>query len=229
MKTSAVTIISLGGSTIVPDVPSGEFVRSFTDLIKERVKSGRRFVIVCGGGKTSRNYHKALKDSGNTDNDDADWIGIYATHLNAELIRLALGKLAHPNVVKDPTKKIPWKTTVLIAGGWKPGRSTDYDAVLLAKMFGAKNLVNVSNIDYVYTADPKKNPSARPIPKMTWSELIAMLPDSWSPNLSSPFDPIAARLASKLKLSVSIVNGALQDDVAHAIDELPFRGTIITT
>ncbi len=223
-----VTIISLGGSTIAPDIPNGEFVRSFVELIKERAAKGRRFVIVCGGGKTSRNYHKALAEAGNTNADDADWIGIYATHLNAELIRLALGKLAHPVIVKDPTKKVPWKSKVLIAGGWKPGRSTDYDAVLLAKMFGAKQLVNVSNIDYVYTADPKKDPNARSLPQMTWEELIAMLPSKWSPNLSSPFDPIAARLASKLRLSASVVNGDSLADVARAIDEMPFRGTTIT-
>jgi uridylate kinase len=228
-KKLPVTIISLGGSTIVPDLPNGEFVRSFAELIRERVKKGRRFVIVTGGGRTSRNYHKALQDSGNTNSDDADWIGIFATRLNAELIRLSLGKLAHVDVVKDPTKKVVWKTPVLIAGGWKPGRSTDYDAVLLAKMFGAKQMVNVSNIDYVYTADPKKDPNARSLPQITWKDLIAMLPSKWSPNLSSPFDPIAARLASKLKLSVSIVNGALLADVARAIDEMPFRGTTITS
>ncbi len=227
-KNGTITVISLGGSTIAPDVPNGEFIRSFVSLIKERTAKGRRIVIVCGGGKTSRNYHKALTESGNTNSDDADWIGIYATHLNAELIRLTLGKLAHPTIVKDPTKKVPWKSKVLVAGGWKPGRSTDYDAVLLAKMFGAKHMVNVSNIDYVYTADPKKDPGARALPQMTWKELIAMLPSKWSPNLSSPFDPVAARLASKLKLSASIVNGALLADVARAIDEMPFRGTVIT-
>jgi uridylate kinase len=80
----------------------------------------------------------------------------------------------------------------------------------------------------VYTADPKKDQNARALPQITWKELIAMLPSKWSPNLSSPFDPIAARLASKLKLSASIVNGALLADVARAIDEMPFRGTTIT-
>lgn len=204
-------------------------MRSFVDLIEERTRKGRRFIIVTGGGKTSRNYHKALRDTGNVDSDDADWMGIYATHLNAELLRLSLGKLAHPLIVKDPTKKVPWKSKVLVAGGWKPGRSTDYDAVLLAKMFGAKRLVNVSNIDYVYTADPKKDQNARSLPQMTWNELIAMLPEKWSPNLSSPFDPIAARLAQKQKLSVAIVNGSLLADVARAIDDMPFRGTTITT
>lgn len=228
MEKDNVTVISLGGSTIVPDVPNGEFIRSFVSLIEERARKGRRFIIVTGGGRTSRNYHKALQDTGNSNADDADWIGIYATHLNAELVRLSFGKLAHPVIVKDPTKRPTWKSKVLIAGGWKPGRSTDYDAVLLAKMFKAKRLVNVSNIDYVYTADPKKDANARSLPQMTWQDLIEMLPEKWSPNLSSPFDPVAARLARKQKLSVAIVNGSLLADVQRAIDDLPFRGTTIT-
>jgi uridylate kinase len=223
-----VTVISLGGSTVVPEVPEGGFVKNFCDLIRERVKAGRRFVIVVGGGRTSRNYHKALQDAGNSNSDDNDWIGIYATHLNAELVRLALGPLAHPDIVKDPTKKVSWKSEVLVGGGWKPGRSTDYDAVLLAEMFGAKSLINVSNIDYVYTADPKKDPGAKPIEKISWADLIAMLPAEWSPNLSAPFDPIAARLAETQKLSVSIVNGSSLQNVSLALDGAAFKGTVIT-
>jgi uridylate kinase len=130
--------------------------------------------------------------------------------------------------VKDPTKKVSWKSEVLVGGGWKPGRSTDYDAVLLAEMFGAKSLINVSNIDYVYTADPKKDPGAKPIEKISWADLIAMLPAEWSPNLSAPFDPIAARLAETQKLSVSIVNGSSLQNVSLALDGAAFKGTVIT-
>jgi uridylate kinase len=229
MKKGAVTVISLGGSVVTPDAPNGAFVRSFVSIIRERAKGGRRFIVVVGGGKTARNYSSALREAGNESARDADWIGIHATHLNAELLRLALGKLAHPAVIKDPTKRVLWKTPVLLAGGWKPGRSTDYDAVLLAKMFDAKDLINISNIDYVYTADPKKDPNARAMPHTSWKELIAMLPEKWEPGLSAPFDPVAARLAEKQKLTVAVVNGGSLADVTRALDGLPFRGTTITS
>lgn len=222
-----VTVISLGGSVIAPEGPNGPFVKSFVDAVKERVAQGKRFVIVTGGGRTARNYFQALQATGNTNSDDGDWIGIYATHLNAQLVRLALGEIAHPEINTDPNKRMNWKSDVLIAGGWMPGRSTDYDAILLAKMYGAKSVVNVSNIDYVYTADPKKDATAQPIPKITWTQLIAMLPLKWSPSISAPFDPIAAREAQKLKLSVSIVNGANLANVLSAIDGKEFQGTVI--
>ena len=213
---------------IIPDTVNAQFVKVFTELIKERVSGGRRFVIVAGGGKTARTYQAGLKEIGLTDPKALDWIGIYATNLNAEVLRLTFGELAHPEVLKNPEKRVNWKTPILVGGGGIPGWSTDYDAILLAKMYGADSAINISNIDYVYTADPKKDPAAKPIPQITWTQLIPMLPREWSPGLSSPFDPIAARMAQKLNLKVSIVNGASLDNVAQAIDGLPFRGTVIT-
>lgn len=213
---------------IIPDTVNAEFVKSFLAVVEERIKVGRRFVVVAGGGKTARVYQAGLKEIGITDPKALDWIGIYATHLNAEVLRLSFGTTAHPDILKDPEKKVPWKTPVLVAGGGFPGWSTDYDAIVLAERYGADTVVNISNIDYVYTADPKKDPNARPIPQITWTDLITMLPDKWVPGLSSPFDPVAARKAQKLKLTVSIVNGQSMADISRALDGLPFRGTVIT-
>ncbi len=224
-----VTVISLGGSVLAPEGPDAPFIKAFVEAIQERVKGGKRFVIVTGGGRTARNYFQALQAIGNDNPSDGDWIGIYATHLNAQLVRLAFGSSAHPEINTDPTKKMNWNSPVLIAGGWVPGRSTDYDAILLAKMYGAKNVVNVSNIDYVYTADPKKDPLAQPIPKISWTQLIAMLPAEWSPSISAPFDPIAAREAQKRNISVSIVNGTDLKNTLASIDGQEFKGTIIAS
>jgi len=65
-------------------------------------------------------------------------------------------------IADDPNKKLPMKKSVLIgAGGWKPGRSSDDFSVRLAKMYGAKTIINLSNIDFVYTKDPRKHPDAK--------------------------------------------------------------------
>jgi uridylate kinase len=220
-----VTVISLGGSAIIPEMPNGPFIKAFVEAIKERVAAGRRFVVVTGGGGTNRHYLQALRSVRDVTPEEADWMGIYVSRLNGELVRLSFGAMAHPEINIDPTKKMNWKESVLLAAGWMPGRSTDYDAILLAKMYGAKNVVNVSNIDYVYTADPKTDPSAKPIPQMTWTQLIAMLPKEWTPRLSAPFDPIAAREAEEQKISVSIVNASDLQNVLSAIDGKEFKGT----
>ena len=226
-KTKEITVISLGGSMIAPDLPDPAFVKAFVGLIAERAKKGRRFIIVTGGGRTCRNYQNALAQIRNVSSDENDWMGIYTTHFNAQFMRLAFGALAHKEVATSYRKKIAFKTPVLVGGGEVPGHSTDYDAVLLAKMFGAKHVVNISNTDFVYTADPRKYAGAQPLPRLSWDEYLALLPKKWTPGLSSPFDMHAAALAKKAKLTVSIVNGGKMKEVANALDNKTFQGSII--
>lgn len=49
-----------------------------------------------------------------------------------------------------------FKEKILIAGGWKPGFSTDYDAVLLTKTYGFDMIINLTTIDMFMKKDPNK-------------------------------------------------------------------------
>lgn len=213
---------------LAPDLPDPVFTKAFVELIRERTAEGRRFIIVTGGGKTCRNYQNALAAVRPVTSDENDWMGIYTTHFNAQFLRLALGDLAHKEVATSYGKEIIFTEPVLVGGGEMPGHSTDYDAVLLAKMFGAKHVVNISNTDYVYTADPRKVPDATPLPKLSWDEYLGLLPKEWTPGLSSPFDMHASTLAKEAGLTVSIVNGAKLAEVAKAIDAQEFKGSVIS-
>src|SRR5262249_5272089 len=143
---------------------------------------------------------------------EADWLGIRATRTNAHLLHTLFAAHAPKEIVEDPTKSVNRKYPVIVAGGWKPGWSTDYCAVMAAKKTGAKKMVNFSNIDYVYTADPHKDPNATKIEKTSWAEFRKLIPEKWDPGLSSPFDPVAAKEAEKLKLEVVVMNGAKLDE-----------------
>ncbi len=200
-------IISLGGSIMVPDGVDAPFLKAFTGLIKEKVADGYRFVIITGGGKICRMYQNALKEFADPSSDDLDWLGIHVTRLNANLLRLAFGKLAHGEVVTDPTSVPKTDRPIIIGAGWKPGWSTDYDAIVIAGILGAHRVVNLSNIDYVYTEDPRKNPNAQAIHDSTWADFRALLPEKWDPGLSAPFDPVAAAEAQNLRLELAIMNG----------------------
>ncbi|TAJ14575.1 UMP kinase [Patescibacteria group bacterium] len=226
-KKAPVTVISLGGSMIVPNLPDPKFVKEFVEVIKARVKKGRRFIIVAGGGKVCRNYQDALTEIRKISSDENDWMGIYSTHFNAQFMRLAFGTLAEKEIAIRFGKKINFKKSVLVAAGELPGHSTDFDAVLLAKMFGGNHVVNISNIDFVYTADPRKDKNAKAIPKLNWKEYLALLPKKWTPGFSSPFDMKAAEIARKAGLTVSIVNGRSFDDIKNALDQKEFRGSTI--
>ncbi|KKU48321.1 hypothetical protein A3H10_05145 [Candidatus Uhrbacteria bacterium RIFCSPLOWO2_12_FULL_46_10] len=220
------TIISLGGAIIVPDDIDVRFLRKFRALIKSF--KDRRFVIICGGGGTNRRYNAAALALGRPTNDDLDWIGIRALKLNAELVRTMFGKAAYQKVVDHPNElKRPPKEKIIVAAAFAPGRSSDYDAVLWAKRFRSKKIINLSNVPHVYTADPKKNKSARPVKEMRWSDYRKIVGTKWLPRLSTPFDPIASTLAAKLKLTVLVLDGRNLKNVRRAILGRRFIGSII--
>jgi len=228
-ETKSPIVISVGGSLLVPDAIDSNFLSSLKSLVEEGVKNGNRFVIVCGGGKTARRYQDAGKLVSKLRTADVDWLGIHATRLNAQLVKSIFLPKVEEVIVNDPfDKKIKFTKPILIAAGWKPGFSTDFDAVCLAKRYKAKKLINLSNIDYVYTADPRTNPTATKIEKISWKEFRRLIPKKWDPGLSSPFDPIASKEAEKNGLSVAIINGDKLDAISKFINGEEFIGTLIS-
>jgi len=206
-----IIILSLGGSIIVPDDVDTAFLKRFRDYINQRTKQGYRFVIMCGGGKTCRNYISAAKkliSHNKTQKDAMDWIGIKSTLLNAELVKTIFGKSAFDDVIHTPSSRIKKiRQNVVVAGGWKPGFSSDYDAVLYAKLFGSDTVINLTNVDYVYTKDPEKFKDAAPIKKMSWQDYLRMIGTEFKAGGNYPFDPLASKLALRHKITVYTVNG----------------------
>ena len=221
-------VLSLGGSLIVPKAGiDWKFLKKFRALIKEKIQAGQKFIIIAGGGTTCRNYQAAANRVVKLQPVDVDWLGIHASRLNAHLLRTIFFDLAHFEVVKDPTRKIKTNAKIIIGSGWKPGWSTDYDAVMLAKTYGAKEVANLSNIDYVYNKDPKIYKDAKKITKIAWPDFRKIVGDKWIPGLSKPFDPIASKLAAELGLKVIIMNGKKLKNLAKCLRGEKFQGTII--
>ncbi len=216
-------VLSLGGSIIVPDAVDVEFLKGFKELILKH--SDTRFVIVCGGGMTARKYQGAAKDL-SASQDNLDWIGVKATWLNAMLVK-SIFEEAYEEMIVDPTAKLDTDARIIVGGGWKPGWSTDTDAVHLAKQLGAHALVNLSNIEYAYTADPKKDPNAKKLEKATWAEFRAIVGDEWTPGANFPFDPIASKLAEEIKLKVIIAKGTDLENLDNILSDKEFKGTVI--
>ncbi len=220
-------VVSLGGSIIVPDDVDVSFLKRFRKLILDHVKSGKRFTIICGGGSTTRKYQRGAKEVFTLDNEDLDWIGIHATRLNAHLLRTILRDVAHPRIIKDPTRPIMCDEKVIIAAGWKPGFSTDYDAVLLAKGYGAKTVINLSNIAQVCDKDPKYHKDAKPIGRIGWKAFRKIVGDKWVPGANLPFDPIASKEADGLGLRVLIMRGTDIENLDAALKGKKFKGTVV--
>lgn len=221
-------VVSVGGSLIVPDLPDTAFLQNFRAFVLDKVREGFSFFIITGGGKTARRYQDAAEAvRGDLHHEDIDWLGIHSTRLNAHLMRALFLEQAQTRIVKNPTRRIKGADPIIIGAGWKPGWSTDYCAVMAAKRLGAKKVVNLSNISYVYDADPKENPDAKQIEETDWKSFRALIPEHWDPGLSSPFDPVAAREAEAAGLEVAVINGADLDSLDNYLSGKPFTGTVI--
>jgi len=230
-------IISLGGSLVAPGDPTSPsgfdgaridlgFLKSFKHSL-EKYLGQKKFFIIVGGGKICRMYQKSLLELGAKSN-DRDWMGIKVTWLNAEVVKQLFDGNSYSKVITDPNVKIKTNKEVTVVAGWKPGWSTDYDAVLIAKNHGAKTIINLSNIDYVYDKNPTQFPDAKPLKEIDWKSLERIVGDKWSPGLSVPFDPVASRLAAKLKLKVVMINGKNLDRLEDFLNNKPFIGTGIS-
>ncbi len=235
-----VKVLSVGGSIVAPDNPDTAFLVSFSAMVRRWLSenSERKLILVVGGGGPARTYQKAysecadlIKKSNLTNSDysshEADWIGITATRLNAQLLRAIFSDLCPNDVVYDPTAPFDFNGQVLIAAGWKPGFSTDTDAVYLAERFEAKTIVNLSNIEKVYTDDPKKNPDAEPIDEISWYDFRKMVGDEWVPGKNCPFDPIASKKAESLGLQVICAGGKDINNICGILNDTDFFGTTI--
>ncbi len=222
-------IISVGGSMIVPNGgPDVEFLSRLKEFVLGIVEQDWRVILVSGGGKTARHYIDAADGvrGDEIDPEDLDWLGIHCTRLNGHLLRTIFREHAYPVVIKDP-RQTPeeWDEEVLIAAGWKPGWSTDYVACRIAERLEVVNVVNFSNVDYVYEEDPRKNPDAKSLDAVDWKTYRGMVGDDWHPGKSAPFDPVASRFCEENGMRVAMI-GSLER-VKGLFENGEFEGTLM--
>ncbi len=225
---SKVLVLSVGGSLIVTKEGINlRFLKKFRQFILEQVKLGYKFYLVVGGGITARQYITAALATVAVNNHDRDLVGIRATRLNAELLKVIFGSQAYQTIVTNPHKLLKTNKAIILAGGFKPGWSTDYVAVLIAIQNKVQTVINLSNIDYVYDCDPRKFSTAKKLKSISWLDFRRLVGTKWQPGLNVPFDPIASTTAAHHQLEVIVLNGEKLENLRHCLYQEKFKGTII--
>lgn len=224
--------MSIGGSLIVPQ--SGidtNFLSKLNKFIRDQItqNKNRQFFLVAGGGKLARDYRDAGAEviKHELTADDLDWLGIHSTRLNAHLLRTIFRDIAHPIILDNyETIRKPVEP-VVVGAGWKPGASTDHDAILICEDYNVRKVINLSNIDQVFDKDPNKNKNAKPIDKIKWADFRKLVGDKWIPGMNAPFDPIAAKKAEELGVKVIVLNGNNFENLEKCFRGEDFLGTVI--
>jgi uridylate kinase len=232
MAYSEKVVMSIGGSLIVPNGGiDTKFLTKLNTFVRNQLakNKNRQFFLVAGGGTTTRHYQQAaIKVIGHAlKPEDVDWLGIHATRLNAQLLRTIFRDIAHPYLIKH--YEIIRKVTepVVIAAGWKPGWSTDFDAVLLCEDYNVAEVINLSNIKKVYDKDPRKYKLAKAIEEVSWKDFRKLIGDKWIPGMHAPFDPVAAKKAENLGVKVVVLSGHDFKNLENYFKGKKFEGTII--
>jgi len=226
-------VISMGGSVMIPEKPSPDFIRQFAAILRG---SEKKVYVVIGGGTLARHYISIARELG-CDEGFLDEIGIDATRLNARLLIAALGHDAYPVPAKNFDEAVirGREFRFVIMGGTHPGHTTDGVAAMLAERLGAERLVIATNVTGVYTEDPRKNPDAELFKSMSSLKLLEIASAmEGGAGKSAVLDPLAARLVVRTGITTLVCNGSDLDVVKDTIGgelgmlEQGFQGTYVS-
>lgn len=217
--------LSIGGS-VLGDLNLG-YLRKLADLLN-KLADKHKFYLVVGGGELARKCISICRELG-SDEAELDRIGIAATRLNARVLIAAL-KNSYPEPVKNFEEAlIAGKNfKFVVGGGTHPGHTTDAVTAMLAERCKAQKLIIMTDVDGIYTADPKKDKQAKLLEKVSYEELVALaIKSSIQAGAKSVIDPLAAKIIARAKLPALVINGKKLENLEALIEGKEFVGTTI--
>ena len=182
-------LLKMSGEVLMGDALFGidtKTIEAVAADIKEVVDAGVELCRVVGGGNIFRGVSLAGKGM---DRASADYMGMLATVMNALALQGALEKagvdtrvqsaipmdaVCEPYIRRRAQRHIEKGRVVIFAAGLgAPFFTTDTPAALRTAEMGCDALFKGTSVDGVYTADPKKDPSARRYETLSYQDVLA--------------------------------------------------------
>ncbi len=218
-------VIRVGGSVVASPF-NPVLINRYVDLLRRMQRMGHNIAVVVGGGSLSRDLIKTASAIGLNESAQ-DEVAISVSRIAAQLFVLKLGKngaLSVPADVDDAAELLK-RGKIVIMGGLKPGMTTDAVAAMLAERVNADLLVKASNVDGVYTKDPKKHKDAKKLDKISFDDLHVLFEkERHEAGIHQVVDPEAVRILQKNRIKTIVVNGFEPNNVLLAV-----KGTKIGT
>jgi uridylate kinase len=186
--------------------------------------------VTTGGGRTAREYIGVGTTLGLTPV-ELDELGIDVTRLHARLLagRIGLPTPSHPpTTVREAVEALRHASPVVL-GGTEPGHTTDAVAALVAARLRAGRVVNATDVDGVYDADPKLRPGARRYDRLDWPAFLDLLRagTAGGPGQNFPFDRLGTETLARAGIPLAVVAGRDLVNLRKAIEGTAFDGTLI--
>ncbi|MBN1331448.1 hypothetical protein JW978_01015 [Candidatus Dojkabacteria bacterium] len=236
MKT---VVVKLGGSMISKSedkLIDFEYLARFKEVVEELITQDVRMFIVLGGGYLMRKYRDIAKAGGINETIQLHWIGTTSNNLNAEIVRAYMAELCNERIVAYEDyydeKQIDFEEgkSIIVGGGGRAGHSGDVDALLMAGKINVDTIISLKDIDGVYTADPKKDPSATRLDQLTWDEYFKIIggKKEHEPGGNYPVDPIASAMAKEAGKNFIVISGSDLESFKNALIGKEYIGTIVS-
>ena len=182
-------LLKVSGEVLMGDQSFGVDMKTVDVVaaaVAEVVREGVEICLVIGGGNIFRGLSKA---AAGMERAQADYMGMLATIMNALAMQSALEKIgvstrvqsaipmaaiAEPYIRRRALRHLEKGRVVIFAAGvGAPFFTTDSGAALRAAEMGCDALLKGTSVDGVYTADPKKDPSATRYETLTYQDVLA--------------------------------------------------------
>lgn len=228
-------VIKIGGSLVYDSELSlnKPFLFKVLKWYEKAKKDYKHIVIVVGGGNMSRHLTGQLQEVV-PDDGMLHRIGMATTLVNSEIIRAFLhdDEIFVPKGLGEALEMMVGEDKgVTISGGFKEGWSTDMDAAVFADLLGVGEFYKLSNVDYIYTADPKTTPNAQPMKDLSWDKYmnhfgITIGMPEHKPGMHTPVGAFASQFCAQKGISVRFSGGTtLEGD--HTLEEVMKSGSIV--
>jgi len=201
-------VVKIGGYAFPSELDAAE-IEPYAMLFKRLHQRGHEISVVTGGGEDARKYIRVARTFG-ADEAYCDQIGIEVSRLNARLFISRLGGEAYPEPptnVHELTKALATRK-IVVMGGLTPGHSTDAVAALAAELMHADALIRTTDVDGVYTGDPKKDPKVKRLDVISPDKLLKMVlsGEYWAGSYEL-LDPVAVKIITRSKIPTWIIDG----------------------
>ena len=202
MKT---VVIKLSGSLFSFDKDYSQ-VKKITKTLDEISHNGYKVVAVAGGGKTARNMQNAARNF-HADEAFLDQLGIDVSRIHAKILTTCTTNSCQdiPKTLDEVVRCLS-SSKIVFTGCISPGQSTNATAALIAERTKAKLFVNATDVDGVFTSDPRKNKNAKLIKSITTKNLLSkVIDDKMSAGTYDLMDLLSLKIIEPSKIPTIVI------------------------
>ncbi len=196
------------GGFLFPSKLNATKIQQYVKTLRKLAEKGDHLLVVTGGGENARRYINVARKAG-VDESTCDQIGIEISRLNAYLLISLLGNSAYsalPTTIRD-VKRLFQSGKIVVMGGLTPGHSTTAVGAIAAEAIKADRYIISSDVDGIYTTDPKLHRNAKKLEEVTTTQILKMIANKQLWAGSYQLDFVALKIIERSRIPTYFIDG----------------------